>query len=124
MAFCKNCGAELEEGTAFCPKCGADQQQEKRAAQQTQQTPPSGADWVQQNAAQSQTPVTNDSGSIGWGLLGFCVPIVGLVLFLVWRNEKPRAAKVAGVGALIAVIISVIWYVLVLVAGVGAMFLF
>lgn len=83
-----------------------------------------GADWVQQNAAQSQTPVTNDSGSIGWGLLGFCVPIVGLVLFLVWRNEKPRTAKVAGVGALIAVIISVIWYVLVLVAGVGAMFLF
>ena len=57
-------------------------------------------------------------------LLGFCVPIVGLVLFLVWRNEKPRTAKVAGVGALIAVIISVIWYVLALVAGVGAMFLF
>ena len=100
MAFCKNCGAELEEGTAFCPKCGADQQQEERAARQTQQTPPSGADWVQQNAAQSQTPVTNDSGSIGWGLLGFCVPIVGLVLFLVWRNEKPRTAKVAGVGAM------------------------
>lgn len=97
---------------------------EERAARQTQQTPPSGADWVQQNAAQSQTPVTNDSGSIGWGLLGFCVPIVGLVLFLVWRNEKPRTAKVAGVGALIAVIISVIWYVLALVAGVGAMFLF
>lgn len=22
MAFCKNCGNKLEDGTKFCPKCG------------------------------------------------------------------------------------------------------
>lgn len=47
-----------------------------------------------------QQPV-NDSGSIGWGVLGFFFPIVGLVLFLVWKNTKPKCAKVAGIGAII-----------------------
>ena len=23
MAFCKQCGSELENGVKFCPKCGA-----------------------------------------------------------------------------------------------------
>ena len=76
-------------------------------------------DWVQQNSYQSQPPV-NDSGSIGWGVLGFCIPIVGLILFLVWKDQKPRTAKVAGVGALISVIVGVIWYALVILVGLGS----
>ncbi len=40
-----------------------------------------------------------------WGLLGCCVPIAGLVLFLAWRDEKPKTAKAAGIGALISVIL-------------------
>lgn len=62
----------------------------------------------------------NDSGSIGWGVLGFCIPIVGLILFLVWKDQKPRTAKVAGVGALISVIVGVIWYALVILVGLGS----
>lgn len=66
----------------------------------------------------------NDSGSIGWGVLGFCIPIVGLILFLVWKDQKPRTAKVAGIGALIAVIISVIWYALVILVGLGSVMMY
>ena len=25
MAFCKNCGVEINEGTTFCPNCGTKQ---------------------------------------------------------------------------------------------------
>lgn len=49
-----------------------------------------------------------DSGSIGWAVLGFFIPIVGLVLFLVWKNTKPQCAKMAGIGALVGACLSLI----------------
>ncbi|MEY8236582.1 hypothetical protein AALA36_12785 [Lachnospiraceae bacterium 66-29] len=54
----------------------------------------------------------NDNGGFLWGLLGCCIPVVGLILFLVWKDQKPRTAKAAGIGALISVILSVIVYVI------------
>lgn len=129
MAFCKHCGAEINEGAAFCPKCGAslnpapeqdlsqnqfpnqNQYQYQNQNQYQYQNP-------NQNQYNSQPPVV-DSGSIGWGVLGFCIPIVGLILFLVWKDQKPRTAKVAGIGALISVVVGILWYVLVI--GVGMM---
>lgn len=38
-----------------------------------------------------------DKGGFLWGLLGCCIPIVGLVLFLVWKDTKPKTAKAAGI---------------------------
>ena len=55
---------------------------------------------------------TNDNGGFLWGLLGCCIPIVGLILFLVWKDQKPNTAKAAGIGALVSVIISVVFYII------------
>lgn len=63
----------------------------------------------------------NDNGGFLWGLLGFCIPIVGLILFLVWKDQKPNTAKAAGIGALVSVILAVLLYiVLFVIIGVGA----
>lgn len=94
MAYCRNCGAPINDGAAFCTSCGA-----------TQNSTPS-------------APV--DNGGFGWGLLGCCIPIVGLILFLVWKDTKPKTAKAAGIGALVAVIVSVVFYIIGAVAGVAA----
>ena len=59
MAFCKNCGNQIEDNAATCPNCGA---------------------------SQNTTPQATDNGGFLWGLLGCCIPIVGLVLFLVWKD--------------------------------------
>lgn len=64
--FCKNCGQEIDDKAVICPHCG-----------------------VSQNDDSS----VSDSGSIGWGFLGCCIPIVGLILFLVWRDNKPKKCK-------------------------------
>lgn len=61
-----------------------------------------------------------DTGSFGWAVLGFFFPIVGLILFLVWKSEKPVSAKQAGMGALASVISTVVLWILLIVFAVIA----
>ena len=54
----------------------------------------------------------------GWGLLGCCVPVAGLVLYLVWKDTKPRTAKAAGIGALVSVVLVVLYYLFIILSAV------
>lgn len=92
MAFCKNCGRQIDDNAVICPACGV---------------------------AQSNASAPVDNGGFGWGLLGCCIPLVGLILFLVWKDTKPNTAKAAGIGALVSVGISVVFYLIGIVAGVA-----
>jgi multisubunit Na+/H+ antiporter MnhB subunit len=56
-------------------------------------------------------------GNVGYAILGFCIPLVGLILFLIWKDEKPKDAKYAGVGALISVIAGVVLYAIAFAFG-------
>lgn len=93
------------------------------ANQQYGQTPQYGQPQYQQpQYAQyqyGQQPYVNpqpaDTGSFGWAVLGFFFPIVGLILFLVWKSEKPVSAKQAGMGALASVISTVVLWILLIV---------
>jgi len=98
MPKCNSCGTEVSYNQDFCPNCGATVRND------------------QPNYMQQQ-PTSNpaDTGGFGWGLLGFCFPIVGLILFLVWKQDKPLSAKAAGIGAIIGFVlnfISIIIYVI------------
>lgn len=86
MAYCKNCGAQIDDRAVICPKCGV---------------------------AQNNTPAVKDNGGFWWGTLGCCIPLVGLILFLVWKDTKPKTSKAAGIGALVSVIAVVVFYVLI-----------
>lgn len=86
------CGKEIDNQAVVCPHCGV---------------------------AQQELAVANDTGGIGWGLLGCCIPVVGLILFLVWKDNKPRTAKAAGIGALISVGLSLLSWILTMGLGVG-----
>ena len=102
MPYCNKCGTEIEANTQYCPKCGASQT----------------GDYYQQAPPRNYDPY--DSGSFGWFILGFFIPLVGLILFLVWSGDKPRSAKMAGMGALISILIGVIGIVL-YIAFIGAL---
>lgn len=91
--YCKNCGKEIDEKAVVCPHCG-----------------------VQQGKLANE----NDTGGFGWGLLGCCIPIVGLILFLVWKDTKPKTSKAAGIGALVSVCCILLWYIFVILIGIGA----
>lgn len=92
--YCKNCGKQIDQNAVICIHCGVQQQNFNGNA------------------------VNNDSGSIGYSLLGCCIPVVGLILFLVWKDEKPKSAKAAGIGALIPVGLSVVYYVFIVLLAV------
>jgi len=87
--YCGNCGNEVNEKAYVCVKCGV----------------------VVGNDVDS-IPVSEDNGGFGWSILGFLVPLVGLILYLVWKDEKPKCAKAIGKGALISTIIGVVIYIL------------
>lgn len=60
--------------------------------------------------------VARDSGSFGWAVLGFFIPLAGLVLWLVWRDGRPLSASRAGKGALVGFIVGAILFVLMVAA--------
>jgi hypothetical protein len=47
-----------------------------------------------------------DAPSGGFAVLSFFIPIVGLILWLVWKDQYPKKAKSCGKGALIGAIVS------------------
>ena len=74
---------------------------------------------MEQGTNYTNQPPVNDNGGFLWGLLGCCIPIVGLVLFLVWKDQKPKTAKAAGIGALVCVALCVVYYIVMLVLGIA-----
>ena len=112
MKYCTNCGKELEDNAAFCTECGAAQaapRQEapQQPAQNVQQPYQQQTSYQQQAPYQQAAPV--DNGSFSWAVLGFCFPIVGLILYLVWKSNKPISAKKAGIGALVGFCLNLLF---------------
>lgn len=91
----------------------SDQKQEEEN-QVTEKTPLSKENTYTTNAddiRQSTTVVkSNDKGGLLWVLLGCCIPIVGLILFLIWRNDRPQTAKSIGIGTLVGIAIALLFF--------------
>ena len=97
--FCKNCGQEIDDKAVVCPHCGVAQRE-------------------------MSYDTIKDDGGVGWGILGCCIPVVGLILWLVWKDTKPQTAKAAGIGALVSVRLAALWYIFVFALGIGGAMMF
>lgn len=84
--YCTNCGREIDDKAAVCLGCGCEVKNVRNSAK--------------------------DTGSIGWGFLGFFVPLAGFILWAVLNDTQPKNAKKAGIGAIIGVVASVVGVVL------------
>lgn len=82
--YCQRCGRFVDGASSYCQNCGA------RVGNNYNTNP------------------SDDRSSVGFSILGFFVPIVGLILYLIYEGEKPKRAKSAGKGALIGFITSII----------------
>lgn len=87
MAYCRHCGNQLDERAYVCLKCGY--------------------------AVEDTKPMnTDDKKSGGFAFLCFLFPIVGLILYLVWKDDKPLKAKSCAKGAIIGVVAYVVLSIL------------
>ena len=87
--FCKKCGKEILDDAVICVYCGCS----------TQET-------------QSVVTNTTDAPSTGMAVLGFFIPLVGLIIWAINKDTKPLMAKSAGKGALIGFIVSVVFSII------------
>ena len=92
MKYCSNCGKQIHESAVVCIHCGFSV--------------------TQANNNNTDVPKKDDAPSTGYAVLGFFVPIVGLILYLLYEDDYPRKAKSAGKGALAGVITSVVFSIL------------
>ena len=139
--FCINCGAPLEEGMTTCSSCGS--KIEILSKEEADKFANKSSNMVY--CSRCGKPITSDAvvcihcgcavggkrgvsssgsdgDSVAWGFIGFFLsmfvtPIVGLILWLVWRDDKPERAKGVGIGTLVSFIVDfvivagvLIWY--------------
>ncbi len=123
--YCQYCGTNLPDGVAFCPNCGAPtnsynqssnnngtysgynsyQNSNNNSNYNNQQQ--NYQNWSYQYSNTQQTR-PEDKKSIILNIIAFLCPIIGLILWLVWRKERPIRAKSIGIAALVGVAFEII----------------
>ena len=93
--FCQSCGGKIKEGARFCAGCGS---AVAGGAENLYSPPPNQTVPVQNNVqftqpSQSTSVQKTDKQSIGFNILGFLIPLVGLILFFVFKSSSPKKAK-------------------------------
>ena len=86
MKYCDKCGCKLPDNSNFCPNCG-------------------------KNFNYYGAEETSDSTVIICAIVGLLFPLVGAILYYVFKNSKPRAAKIANCCSWIGFLIAFcVWF--------------
>lgn len=92
MKYCTKCGSECNDQALFCATCGN---------------------------SFNVAPIT-DKSVFGLNVIGFLLPLVGLILYLVYHEKNPIKASAIGKSALLGFILRVL---LSIILGVIAAFI-
>ncbi len=99
MKFCSHCGQQVDDKAVVCVKCGCA---------------------IEDIDSQRNAVAKDDAPSTGLAVLSFFFPLIGLILYLVFKDTHPKKAKSIGKGALAGfitgVVLSIIYAIIVGVA--------
>ncbi|MGE7913259.1 zinc ribbon domain-containing protein [Lysinibacillus xylanilyticus] len=94
--YCPNCGSSINENAEICVHCGV-------------------------NVLKFSNQVTvakNDTPNIWINVLSLCCfPLLGIIIYFVWKDTQPKAAKSALIYALFGIAISIIIMIISFVIG-------
>jgi uncharacterized membrane protein YvbJ len=91
--YCSRCGAEQSGNSKFCNNCGLKFTNDSNVYDDSNQFGDSSnySSFSSNINSSSTNPVDNPSDLAG--VASCCFPVVGLILYFLWREEKPRSAK-------------------------------
>ena len=89
--YCKYCGRIIDDDSKYCVNCGNNMNNDNGGT------------------------ISEDAPSKGFAILGFFIPIIGLILYLVYERKQPKRAKSAGKGALIGFITKIVVYIVIVI---------
>lgn len=89
--YCHQCGKDIGE-SKFCPYCGASMNPENNQYQPI-----------------NQVVKENDQSHFGFALLSFFIPVAGIVLYCIWKDEFPLKAKSCLKGFVSAIVLYVVF---------------
>lgn len=93
--YCEKCKREFDENQGICPYCSENN---------IEVTLEKDSDYVRIDEDEDEDENVHEEGSgIGWGILSFIIPLVGIILFFAWMNYKPKASKAAIIGAILGI---------------------
>ncbi len=106
MIFCPNCGTQVEENNMTCIECGVEV---------SLMTPKN------ENSIPNQTTniaVLDDdavyNGIFLLVILGMLLPLIGIILYFIWRKAHPIKARAVGIGALLPISIISFYFIYVI----------
>lgn len=89
--YCEKCGSKNETNAEHCSNCG---------------------NKLNTGLTNTNTEINQkEKSTIGWGILEFVIPIVGLIIFLSFKKSKTKVSKSVGIGALISTILFLVFIV-------------
>ncbi len=87
MAFCQKCGTQIPTGSQFCPKCGA-------------------------RNSESDFSSGSAGASTGLKIVSFLFPLIGWILYFVYKDDQPvkagDCAKFAWIGFCVGFVLGFI----------------
>lgn len=93
MKHCQHCGRQVAVNAFSCPSCG----------------------FAFERQTQFGATVSSDGLSFGYALLGFIFPMLGFIMYLIWRNLFPLRASSIGRGVLTRLVFYIALMILMIV---------
>ena len=106
--ICKSCGVRPLNSTNYCNSCGTSTKAEQELCVKC-------GSRLKTSKGSSTSYQDNPSGLINFAVC--CFPILGFILYFVWKNEKPKSASSVCKWAIIGFILGIVLYIIAVILG-------
>lgn len=132
MNKCPNCGRMYSGLISECPVCKVNIDSSTPTQSASVPATPSPAPYTppvyqpsisnNDTSQPASTPAKEEGNCFGWSVLGFFIPLVGLILYFCWKKEKPMAAKASLNGMITRLVIYAITFLFSFLGALAANF--